>query len=177
MAKVLAIIFTIVCYANLAIAAAPAANVPESPAQSGSAKSNEQAPKVLDKIEASEVWARPSVGALTASGSNSVVYLVIKNYNNKDYNLIGASAMSVANNVELHQSFTDEKGISKMRRVDQIVLPAVGPEGSPSVVSLAPGGLHIMLFDLKRALKVGDKFKLELLFDQIGAKTVEVVVK
>ena len=61
----------------------------------------------------------------------------------------------VAARVELH-STTMEEGVMKMRPVGRIELPA----GKP--VKLAPGGLHVMLIDLKQPLKPGDKVPLTL---------------
>lgn len=64
-------------------------------------------------------------------------------------------ASPVAGRVELH-SMAIEDGVMKMRPVGRIELPA----GKP--VKLAPGGLHVMLMDLKRALKPGDRVPLTL---------------
>lgn len=44
-------------------------------------------------------------------------------------------------------------------------------------VELKPGGYHVMLIGVKRDLKVGDKFSLELQFEKSGAITVEAEVK
>jgi len=41
---------------------------------------------------------------------------------------------------------------------------------------LAPGGLHIMLMDLKRPLKEGDSITLTLTFERAGKQTVIVPV-
>lgn len=117
-------------------------------------------------LEFVKPWARPSMSA----SNNSAAYFTIKNNSDKEYILIGASAADTANNVELHQSFVDEKGVSKMTNVDKMVIP------SRAEVVLKPGGNHIMLFDLKRNLKTGDKFKLELKFDKSDPKTIEVEV-
>lgn len=125
--------------------------------------------KIQTKVESLEFinpWARPTM----SPSNNSAAYLKIKNNSDKDYNLIGASAIDVANNVELHQTFVDEKGVSKMSLLNKIIVPA------HSEIELKPGGMHIMLFDLKRSIISGDKFKLNLKFeDQI--KTIDVEVK
>lgn len=118
-----------------------------------------------ESIEFIKAWARASL----SPNNNSAAYLTIKNNTDTDYNLIGASAMDVANNVELHQTFLDEQGVSKMSLLDKIVIPA------HSEIELKPGGMHIMLFDLKRSLKAGEKFKLILKFEGL-TKTIEVEV-
>ena len=66
-----------------------------------------------------------------------------------------AVASPVAARAELHATTLDD-GVMKMRQVERIELPV----GEP--VKLAPGGLHIMLFDLKRTLKLGEKIPLTL---------------
>lgn len=64
-------------------------------------------------------------------------------------------ASPVAGRVELH-SMAVEGGVMRMRPVGRIELPA----GKP--VKLAPGGLHVMLMDLKQVLKPGDRVPLTL---------------
>lgn len=59
----------------------------------------------------------------------------------------------------------------KMIQVEAIDVPA----GDAAV--LAPGGLHIMLFQGAKAHKEGDSFPLELTFEQAGAVTVTVMVE
>ena len=66
-----------------------------------------------------------------------------------------AVASPAAAGGELH-STSMEEGVMRMRPVARIELPA----GKP--VKLAPGGLHIMLVDIKQPLKPGDKVPLTL---------------
>ncbi|MBI2295352.1 MAG: copper chaperone PCu(A)C [Betaproteobacteria bacterium] len=68
-------------------------------------------------------------------------------------------ASPVAGRVELHAVTTDD-GVMKMRPVGTIELPA----GKP--VKIAPGGLHVMLDDLKRPLKAGEKVPLTLIIQR-----------
>lgn len=68
--------------------------------------------------------------------------------------LIGV-ASPFAGRAELH-STTMEGDIMKMRVVEKMELPGSTP------VRLAPGGLHIMLIDLKQPLKRGDKVPITL---------------
>lgn len=70
-------------------------------------------------------------------------------------NTLVSVSSPVAARAELHNT-TMEEGVMKMRPVGRIELPA----GQP--VNLAPGGLHIMLVDLKQPLKPGDKVPLTL---------------
>jgi periplasmic copper chaperone A len=64
-------------------------------------------------------------------------------------------ASPVAGRVELHDT-TMEAGVMKMREVERVPLPG----GKP--VRFQPGGLHVMLIDLKQPLKPGDKVPLTL---------------
>ena len=71
--------------------------------------------------------------------------------------------------VELH-SMSMKNGVMEMRH-----LPALELEpGKP--VTLEPGGLHLMLINLKKPLKVGDKVRLVLSFKQEkhSAQTISV---
>lgn len=58
----------------------------------------------------------------------------------------------------------------KMRAVDGVDLPA----GKP--VELRPGGLHVMLMDLKGPLKAGDSVPLTLRIEGADHRVVEQVV-
>lgn len=118
-------------------------------------------------LEVTNAWARSSL----SSNNNSAAYMAINNPTNKQITILGASAADVANNVELHKSFVDEKGVSRMTSIDKIVVPA------KSSISLAPGGIHIMLFELKRKLNVGDSFKIVLALEDMDAITVDAQVK
>ena len=66
-----------------------------------------------------------------------------------------AVASPAAASAELHSTSVEE-GVMRMRPVARIELP----RGKP--VKLAPGGLHIMLIDVKQPLKPGDKVPLTL---------------
>lgn len=115
----------------------------------------------------SGAWARASL----SSNNNSAAYMSINNPTDKQITILGASAAVIANNVELHKSFVDEKGISRMTSIDKIVVPA------NSTISLAPGGIHIMLFDLKRKLVSGEKFEIILALEEMDAIIVEAEIK
>ena len=71
----------------------------------------------------------------------------------------------VAGKVQLH-SMSMDGGVMKMREVAKIDLPA------HQAVSLNPGGYHLMLVDLKRQLKAGERVLLSLVVaDAKGAKS------
>jgi copper(I)-binding protein len=59
----------------------------------------------------------------------------------------------------------------EMVQVDKIELPA-GEQ-----VSLAPGGLHVMLLELPEALELDQTFTMTLTFENAGTQDVEVTVR
>ena len=63
--------------------------------------------------------------------------------------------------VEMH-SMTMDGGVMRMRALPKIDLPA------GQTVKLAPGGLHLMLIDVKQPLKAGDKVPLVLSIQPSG---------
>jgi len=103
------------------------------------------------------------------AGGNSAVYLVIRNRGREDDRLVGART-DVARAVELHLSVVED-GVMRMRQVDAVSVP---PRGE---LRLQPGGYHLMLIDLARELKEGDRFDLTLDFEKSGVRVVEVVVE
>lgn len=70
--------------------------------------------------------------------------------------LVAADA-DVAETVEIH-SMEMKNGVMKMRSLENLPILA----GKP--IKLAPNGLHLMLFNLKKLLKAGDKVVLTLCF-------------
>ena len=74
-----------------------------------------------------------------------------------------------AGSVEIH-SMIMNNNIMKMRKLDELPLKAGKPE------KLAPGGFHLMLFDLKKQLKSGEKVDFKLCFrDKAGNITHQFV--
>jgi copper(I)-binding protein len=64
-----------------------------------------------------------------------------------------------------------EGGVMKMRQLDRIELPAGRP------VKLGPGGLHVMLMDLRQALKPGDRVPLALTVQRPDSSRVVFTVE
>ena len=74
-----------------------------------------------------------------------------------------------AGTVEMH-SMTMQNGIMKMRSMEELAVPA----GKP--VKLAPGGLHLMLFELATPFKLGEQVKFRLCFKDKQGKIAEQFV-
>jgi hypothetical protein len=124
-------------------------------------------PELQKNLIITDAWVREPI----SPNNNSVVYMKISNPTDKEIVIIGSSAAETANNVELHQSFVDEKGVSRMTSIDKIVVPA------KTDIELAPTGIHIMLLDLKKSLKIGDKVKLEVKIQGRNPLVIQAEVK
>ncbi len=112
-------------------------------------------------VTVTNVWAKS-----TAPGQNvAAAYLDV--VSSTPAALVRAESPA-AKLVELHE-MKMEGQVMKMRAVPKIDLPA-GKE-----VKLEPGGLHVMLIDIKQPLKVGEKVPLTLVFEADG-KTEKVNV-
>ncbi|HEY2862303.1 MAG TPA: copper chaperone PCu(A)C [Casimicrobiaceae bacterium] len=97
------------------------------------------------------------------------VYLSIENKGPQADRLLRASTPA-AGTAELHQMVMDA-GVMRMRAV-------AGLEVKPGErVMLQPGGYHLMLGDLKRPLREGDRFPLTLAFEKAGSIEVSVEVE
>jgi len=115
-----------------------------------------------DAIRVIDPWARATVPGQKVGG----VYMVI--VSPRDARLAGVSSPA-AGAAELH-SMTMDGGTMRMRAVEALDLPA----GTP--VKLAPGGYHVMLFDLKKPLVAGQKVPLTLVIEETGKRAHKITV-
>jgi len=83
--------------------------------------------------------------------------------------VVGASS-PVAGRVEMHVTLR-EGDVMKMREVKSFEVPAGGS------FELKPGGAHLMLLDLKRPLKKGEKVPLTLKLEKGGEVKAELTVE
>ncbi|CAG0983095.1 hypothetical protein ANAEL_01859 [Anaerolineales bacterium] len=117
------------------------------------------------ELTVQDAWARPAL-----KGQNGAVYFVIENHTDSHNALNGAST-DVASAAEVHLSMQNDQGVMTMSMQDSVqIMPGEN-------VTFKPGGLHIMLVDLKQDLKVGDTFTLTLSFEKSGDITLEIQVK
>jgi periplasmic copper chaperone A len=120
------------------------------------------APARAEEVKAGDLvitqaWSRATPGgAKIGSG-----YLTIENKGSAPDRLIGGSA-DVADKVQIHEMATTN-GVMTMRPLDNGLTIEPG-----KTVKLAPGGYHLMLFDLKNPLKQGDKVPVTLEFEKAG---------
>lgn len=114
-------------------------------------------------------WARPTTN-LDKQVSSSAMYLTLVNTRGASYKLINISSDKIGK-IEIHQTITDDKGVSKMVKVDYPFLIS----GNINV-DFKPGGMHIMLYDPKKNLNIGDSIDITFFFDDNTVKTVNVKI-
>jgi copper(I)-binding protein len=112
--------------------------------------------------------ASPYVRLAPPNAPATGAFMVIKNAGEKDVKVVKAD--NPASRVtELH-THINEGGVMKMRPV-----PAIDVKSKGEAV-LQPGGLHVMLIDLKAPMKEGDSVPITLTFDDGSSKTVDAKV-
>ena len=104
-----------------------------------------------------QAWSRATPGGAKIGGG----YLTIENKGSTADRLIGGSG-DVAAKIEVHE-MTTNNGVMTMRPLDKGLTIEPG-----KTVKLAPGGYHLMLFDLREPLKQGDKVPVTLEFEKAG---------
>ncbi len=119
----------------------------------------------LGSLQIGDVYARATVPGQEVG----VAYLTIENSGPTMDRLIAASS-TVARSVQLHSSQMDQ-GMASMHHEPRLDIPA------HSRLEMKPGGLHLMLQDLKQPLHEGDTFHLKLKFEKSGEVELSVPVK
>ena len=119
--------------------------------------------KKSPQISITDNWVRA-----TTEGQNiGAAYMTITSPT--DTSLIKVES-SASDSVEIH-SMSMEKGVMKMRMLEELNIKANIPN------KLAHGGFHLMLFDLKKPLKVGESVSFTLHFKNQAGKEVLSTVK
>jgi copper(I)-binding protein len=96
-------------------------------------------------------WSRPAAQGTTGAG-----FMTLANPGATPDALVGAET-PLAREVQIHQS-SMKAGVASMQRQARVPLPAGGR------VTFAPGGYHLMLMGLTKALKAGDAVPVTLTF-------------
>jgi hypothetical protein len=110
-----------------------------------------------------EAWVRATVAQQKATG------LFAKITSTEGAKLVGASS-PVAGVVEVHE-MKMEGDVMRMRAVEGgLALPA------GQMVELKPGGYHVMLMDLKQAVKAGDEVHVMLKIQKADGQTEDIMV-
>jgi len=115
-------------------------------------------------IEIHQAWVRP-----TAQDDNAAAYFTIHNYSANADELIGVTS-TVADVAEIHESKI-ENDVMQMSMLTSLPI-AAGQE-----IIFTPGGLHIMLANVKQELVLGENIGLILHFKNHADITVEVHIE
>ena len=119
----------------------------------------------LGKLVIGHPWSRPTAPGIPMG----VAYLSITNNGTGPDALIGASSPAAAA-VQFHQT-TISEGMARMRPLAEVPIPP------GATVKIGPGGIHLMLVDLKAPLEAGKLVPLVLEFRKAGKITVELAVE
>lgn len=115
-------------------------------------------------IRVGEAWSR----ALPPVSPNGAAYLSLTNTGHAADELLGART-AIAARAEVHEHVM-EGDLMRMREAGPIPLPP------GETVHMAPGGLHLMLMDLKTPLREGERYTVTLEFREAPPLDVEVIV-
>ncbi len=110
-------------------------------------------------IRVRHAWIRVLPGDLPAAA-----YARLENRGDESAALVGARSGRYRR-IMLHESLTSG-GMSTMRRVSQLTIPAHGS------AALSPGGYHLMLMGATQPVKPGDRISITLLFAGGSTETV-----
>ena len=110
----------------------------------------------------------PYVRAVPPGAPATAAFMQLKD-NGDDIALVKAHS-DVAESVELH-THTHDNGVMRMRPIKQLDLK------KGETVALQPGGHHIMLIGLTRALKEGDTVNIDLEFSDGSHEKVSAPVR
>lgn len=115
------------------------------------------------EVTVSDPWARASILA----NRPGAAYLTLQS---ETADRLLAVATPAAERAMLHGTETDATGVSRMVHIEALDLAPGDP------VTLAPGGMHLMLMGLTGKLEEGSTFPLTLTLEKAGQVTVEVPV-
>lgn len=98
-----------------------------------------------------------------------VGFMEIRNHGSNPDRLIAVST-PLAGRVEMHVTLRQGE-VTRMRQARSFEIPA------RARVQLRPGGAHLMLVDLARPLKKGERIPMTLRFEQAGEMQIELEVQ
>jgi copper(I)-binding protein len=117
-------------------------------------------------VEVRGAWVRR---APLLTGDTTAAYVTIHNRAGASDELLSVTS-DAAERVEVHET----RWMSGMAMMEPVRRLTVAPHAS---VAMKPGGIHLMLLGLRRALRPGDRVGFELVFRQAGPITVRAEVR
>lgn len=107
---------------------------------------------------------------LPASGQDqTATYVTMTNTGAKNDRLVGATS-PMSKKLELHAHSKTPDGVIAMRQLAFIELPA------GSTIALVPGGLHIMVKQVRPGLKIGETIPVKLNFASGATASLQVPI-
>lgn len=116
-------------------------------------------------IDIADAWARPG-----RENGVTAVYMHVLN-GSVDTDTLLSITSPVSGLVELHETYDRGDGMMGMRKAEDPIFPG------RDVVTMQPGGLHVMLMQLSEALNEGDEVSVTLHFALAGDTTVLAPVR
>jgi periplasmic copper chaperone A len=117
----------------------------------------------LAQVTVKDAWVRATVAQQKATGA----FMQLQSA--QDARLVGARS-PVAGVVEVHE-MAMSGDVMRMRAIPSLALPA------GKTVELKPGGYHVMLMDLKAAVKDGDTVPVTLIVEGANGQRQNIEVK
>lgn len=118
-----------------------------------------------EHLHVSEAWVREGPPTARVLGG----FMTLKNPAAQAIHITGISSPDFER-VEMHRSVNDN-GMAKMLRQDRLTVPAGGE------LVLAPGGLHLMLYEPKQPVRAGQRVQLLLHADSGTPLAVQAQVR
>ena len=117
------------------------------------------------KIIIKDAWIRPA-----ATNANTALFFEVVNNSDSPDTLLSAES-TLAEIVELHETYKKENDMMGMREVHKVAIPA------KSSVMFKPRDLHIMLIGTLKDIRLGSQYEITLLFKKAGAIKVKAIVR
>ncbi|HEY9397408.1 MAG TPA: copper chaperone PCu(A)C [Burkholderiales bacterium] len=115
------------------------------------------------QVTVTDAWVRGTVPSQTVTGA------FMNLHSAKDAAVVSVESPA-AGTVEIHE-MRMENDVARMRHTNRLPLSA------GQTVELRPGGYHLMLIDLKQALKAGDSVPLTLKIEQRDGSVQKIAVE
>jgi copper(I)-binding protein len=118
-----------------------------------------------DPVSVADVWGRPS----PVDDANAAFYMQITGGSADD--VLESAASPACTMVQIHET-TMVEGVMSMSEV-----PGGVPVPADAVVSLEPGGLHVMCMQVVEPLVAGEMVDVDLTFRDAGSVSVQAEIR
>jgi len=117
------------------------------------------------KLIVTDAWMRASLGQVPTTAA----YFKVENRGTNEDKLLSVST-PVAGMAHLHNS-AEANGVMTMTAVNALIVKP------GETVTLTPGGVHVMVMNMKAPIKAGSKVQMVLTFERAGRIEVEAEVR